>query len=168
MAIEFFDDSNGINDVIGFSAGAAACNIRGNADLARLDVAVIFSKTPCTAAGAFTTNDVKAAPVYVSQAHLRGAATGTLMHGIVATSGNANACTGEQGMKDANIMCELAASACGVAVTISATAGPCLCRFCAVARKAVCRRGWVGLDWSSVVAHYARVWLVCIAWRVGA
>lgn len=114
MSINFIDDSNGISDVCGFSTGAAACNIRGNADLARLDVAVIFSKSPCTAAGAFTTNDVKAAPVYVSQAHLRGAAEGTAMHGIVATSGNANACTGEQGMTDAKRMCELAAQACNV------------------------------------------------------
>lgn len=114
MAIEFFDDSNGIADVPGFRTGAAACNLRGNADTARLDVAVIFSEKPCTAAGAFTTNDVKAAPVYVSQAHLRGAAAGTPMRGIVATSGNANACTGEQGMKDAAAMCALAAEACGV------------------------------------------------------
>lgn len=113
MAIEFFDDSNGISDVPGFRTGAAACNLRGNADTARLDVAVIFSEKPCTAAGAFTTNDVKAAPVYVSQAHLRGAAAGTPMRGIVATSGNANACTGEQGMKDAAAMCALAAEACG-------------------------------------------------------
>lgn len=115
MSIEFFDDSDGIADVPGFLTGAAACNLRGNADTARLDVAVLFSKSPCTAAGAFTTNDVKAAPVYVSQAHLRGAATGTAMHGIVATSGNANACTGERGLKDAAAMCELAAKACGVA-----------------------------------------------------
>ena len=114
MAIEFFDDSNGIADVPGFRTGAAACNLRGNADTARPDVAVIFSEKPCTAAGAFTTNDVKAAPVYVSQAHLRGAAAGTPMRGIVATSGNANACTGEQGMKDAAAMCALAAEACGV------------------------------------------------------
>lgn len=114
MAIEFFDDTCGIAEVQGFSTGAAACNIRGNADLSRLDVAVIFSKKDCMAAGAFTTNDVKAAPVYVSQAHLRGASAGTPMHGIVATSGNANACTGEQGMKDAAAMCELAAKACGV------------------------------------------------------
>lgn len=115
MAIEFFDDTDGIADVPGFRTGAAACNIRGNADLARLDVALVFSETPCVAAGAFTTNDVKAAPVYVSQARLRAAAAGTLMRGIVATSGNANACTGEQGMKDANAMCALAAEACGVA-----------------------------------------------------
>jgi len=114
MAIEFFDDTCGIAEVQGFSTGAAACNLRGNADLSRLDVAVIFSKKDCTAAGAFTTNDVKAAPVYVSQAHLRGASAGMPMHGIVATSGNANACTGEQGMKDASAMCELAAKACGV------------------------------------------------------
>ena len=114
MAIEFCDDSNGIAEVPGFLTGAAACNIRGNADLARLDVAVVLSEKPCTAAGAFTTNDVKAAPVYVSQAHLRGAAAGTLMRGIVATSGNANACTGEQGMKDADAMCGLAARDCGV------------------------------------------------------
>ncbi len=43
-----------------------------------------------------------------------GAAAGTPMRGIVATSGNANACTGEQGMKDAAAMCALAAEACGV------------------------------------------------------
>ncbi len=114
MAIEFFDDTVGIADVSGFETGASACNIRGNADLERLDVALVFSKKPCVAAGAFTTNDVKAAPVYVSQAHLRGAATGTPMHGIVATSGNANACTGARGMADANAMCALAARACGV------------------------------------------------------
>lgn len=115
MEIEFTDDSAGIAEVPGFATGAAACNLRGNADLTRLDVAILFSKSPCTAAGTFTTNDVKAAPVYVSQEHLRGAAAGTPMHGIVATSGNANACTGAQGMKDAREMCTLAAKACGVA-----------------------------------------------------
>ena len=105
--IQLADDSDGLGDVPGFSIAGTACDIRNKQDAKRLDLAIVYSKKPCVAAGAFTTNDVKAAPVYVSQAHLRGHADGKYqMHGIVANSGNANACTGERGMKDANEMCD--------------------------------------------------------------
>ncbi|MCD8299044.1 MAG: bifunctional glutamate N-acetyltransferase/amino-acid acetyltransferase ArgJ [Opitutae bacterium] len=108
--IQVTDDSCGIGDVPGFAVAGTACDIRGKQDAKRLDLALIYSKSPCTAAGTFTTNDVKAAPVVVSQSHLRNHAAGRAeMRGIVASSGNANACTGERGMKDANEMCDFVA-----------------------------------------------------------
>ena len=66
------------------------------------DLAVLYSPTPCVAAGMFTTNQVSAAPVHVCIAHLKGRS----LHGIVVNSGNANACTGEQGFRDAKRMCQ--------------------------------------------------------------
>ena len=62
-----------------------------------MDLAVVLSEAPCTAAGVFTTNRVQAAPVLISQKHLR---RGPHL-GVVLNSGNANACTGEQGLIDA-------------------------------------------------------------------
>ncbi len=66
------------------------------------DLAVLFSPSPCVAAGMFTTNQVSAAPVHVCIEHLKGRS----LHGIVVNSGNANACTGEQGFRDAKRMCQ--------------------------------------------------------------
>ena len=91
-------DSAGITDVPGFDAAGVACDIREKNDLKRLDLALFFSLRPCTAAGTFTTNAVKAAPVLLCQKHL---AHGGPFHGIVANPGNANACTGPEGLKDA-------------------------------------------------------------------
>ncbi len=59
------------------------------------DMAVIVSEKPCTASGCFTTNVVKAAPVLWDMKTVNNKITG-----IVANSGNANACTGQQGLKD--------------------------------------------------------------------
>ena len=73
-----------------------SCGIK-NPDSKRLDLALIYSEKPCTSAGTFTTNRVKAAPVRVSQTHLR---KGEL-RAIIANSGNANACTGLRGDIDA-------------------------------------------------------------------
>jgi glutamate N-acetyltransferase/amino-acid N-acetyltransferase len=92
----------------GFAAGAAAAHIRGDGDTARLDVAVLRSETPCEVAGVFTRNLVKAAPVVISQLSLRRAA----VQAVVLNSGNANACTGAQGFKDALQMCKAAGDAC--------------------------------------------------------
>jgi glutamate N-acetyltransferase/amino-acid N-acetyltransferase len=61
---------------------------------------------PATAAACFTTNKVFAAPVKIGRQHI---ASGKL-RGVVVNSGNANACTGKQGEKDALRMCALAAS----------------------------------------------------------
>ncbi|HVU36792.1 MAG TPA: bifunctional glutamate N-acetyltransferase/amino-acid acetyltransferase ArgJ [Opitutales bacterium] len=110
MAIEFIDDSPGITDATGFAAGAIACDIREKGT-DRLDLALVCSTAPCTAAGVFTLNDVKAAPVRVCQEILF---AGKPLHGFVANSGNANACTGPQGLADAWEMAQRAATATGL------------------------------------------------------
>jgi glutamate N-acetyltransferase / amino-acid N-acetyltransferase len=71
------------------------------------DIALVFSETPAVAAALFTTNVVKAAPVLVSKAR----ASSGVARAVVANSGNANACTGEQGMRDALAMAAAAAKA---------------------------------------------------------
>jgi len=70
------------------------------------DIGLLIARAPATAAACFTTNKVFAAPVKVGRKHV---AAGKL-RGVVVNSGNANACTGTQGEKDALRMCELAAS----------------------------------------------------------
>src|SRR6187402_432948 len=75
----------------------------------RRDVAVVVSDTPAAAAGVFTQNRVCAAPVHVSRARLPRPDA----RAIVVCSGNANACTGEQGMADARRMTQLVASELG-------------------------------------------------------
>jgi glutamate N-acetyltransferase/amino-acid N-acetyltransferase len=69
------------------------------------DVAIIFSKKKCTAAGIYTTNKVRAACVEITKFHL---ADGQAQ-AIVVNSGNANACTGGQGRADAIAMAQLTA-----------------------------------------------------------
>ena len=91
----------GVGAPVGFLTSAVSCGIK-NPDAERLDLALIYSEKPCTSAGTFTTNRVKAAPVRVSQSNLR---KGDL-RAIIANSGNANACTGVQGIHDANAMAD--------------------------------------------------------------
>ena len=95
-------------DVLGFTAGAAAAGVRDGKP-SRLDVALIVSDRPCAAAGVFTTNQVIAAPCVVTRSHLK---RGKL-RAIVVNSGNANACTAEQGERDAVAMAQAAADAVG-------------------------------------------------------
>src|SRR6478609_1740831 len=76
----------------------------------RLDLALVVSELPAVAAGVFTQNRVCAAPVHVCRERL----PSTDARGIVICSGNANACTGEQGLEDARRMAALAARAVGV------------------------------------------------------
>lgn len=77
----------------------------------RRDVAVIVSDTPAAAAGVYTQNRVCAAPVQVSRARTPRPDA----RAIVVCSGNANACTGEQGLADARRMAELVAADLGCA-----------------------------------------------------
>ncbi|HJX25532.1 MAG TPA: bifunctional ornithine acetyltransferase/N-acetylglutamate synthase, partial [Chthoniobacterales bacterium] len=63
------------------------------------DLALIVSDVPAAVAGMFTTNQVCAAPVKVSAKRVK-----NLARAIVVNSGNANACTGRQGMRDAERM----------------------------------------------------------------
>jgi len=104
MDFPFSRIDGGIGAPQGFLTSAVSCGIKNPAS-DRLDLALIYSQHPCSSAGTFTTNRVKAAPVRVSQAHLR---KGEL-RAIIVNSGNANACTGVQGIHDANAMCDAAA-----------------------------------------------------------
>src|SRR5688572_23519085 len=72
------------------------------------DIGLLICDTLASAAAVFTTNQVVAAAVKVGRRHV---ADGTL-RGVVVNSGNANACTGKQGEKDALRMCEVAAGTC--------------------------------------------------------
>lgn len=93
----------------GFRAAATAADIRGDGDSGRLDVALLVSDLPCTAAGVFTRNLVKAAPVVISQLTLR---RHQPVRAVVVNAGNANACTGPQGFRDALRMATAAADGC--------------------------------------------------------
>lgn len=101
----------GITAVQGVRAAGVVCGIKKDEAIATIyggnamDLALIFCDEPATAAGVFTTNKVKAAPVIVSQEHIKSGKA----QAIVANSGNANACTGERGLQDARRMTELAA-----------------------------------------------------------
>jgi glutamate N-acetyltransferase / amino-acid N-acetyltransferase len=89
----------------GFRYAGVHCGLRPDPN--RLDLALMVSDQPAAAAGVFTRNRVCAAPVRVCQERLpRDDA-----RGIVICSGNANACTGEQGLRDARRMAECAALA---------------------------------------------------------
>ncbi len=83
-----------------FNVNGVSCDVRNKGD-DRLDLCMVHSISSCTAAGVFTKNDVQAAPVSISRQLL---AKGDTFHGFVCNSGNANACTGEQGLRDAEAM----------------------------------------------------------------
>ncbi len=87
----------------GFRFAGIVGKLRSEPD--RRDLAVIVSDRPAAAAGVFTQNQVCAAPVQISRARLPRADA----RAVVICSGNANACTGEQGLKDAERMAELVA-----------------------------------------------------------
>ncbi|NIM02866.1 bifunctional glutamate N-acetyltransferase/amino-acid acetyltransferase ArgJ [bacterium] len=72
----------------------------GIKDRKKRDIALIYSQVPCVAAGLFTKNRVKAAPVVISQKHLRNGRA----QAILVNSGSANACTGNRGIEDAKTM----------------------------------------------------------------
>ncbi len=101
--------SRGIADVPGFRVNGAACDIRGKGN-DRLDVALVVSDAPATAAGVFTRNAFAAPPVALCRDVL---AAGKRVRAVAANSGNANACTGARGHDDALTMQALAAEAAG-------------------------------------------------------
>jgi len=95
---------------MGFSAEGVFCNIKrigtgkGSSKGPKPDLALIVSDRPASIAGMFTTNQVCAAPVKVCLSRV---ARGTA-RAVVVNSGNANACTGRQGLLDAREMTRLA------------------------------------------------------------
>lgn len=91
-----------------FSTVEAAIKTAG-----RKDLALIFSEVPAIAAAVFTTSTVKAAPVLLSREHI---ASG-FAQALIVNSGNANACTGEAGMKVSQETTQLVADALGIDTT---------------------------------------------------
>lgn len=109
MSLSFSEIPGGITAPAGFLAGSLYCGIKpANPD--RPDIAVIYSPQPTVAAGVFTTNRVRAAPVRVSAAHLRTQD----VRAIIANSGNANACTGAEGIEHAKQTARATAGALGI------------------------------------------------------
>ena len=90
----------------GFKAAGVKAGIKKSGNL---DLAVIYTEKEAAVAGTFTQNAVAAAPVYVSKQAVH---TGSA-HAITANAGCANACTGEQGMKDAEAIASLTAAELG-------------------------------------------------------
>src|SRR5579863_22067 len=85
----------------GFLAAGVYAGLKRNTQ--KKDIAMIYSRQPAVVAGVLTTNQVKAAPVLLTRQRLNAS---THLQAIVINSGNANACTGWQGMLDAQQMAE--------------------------------------------------------------
>jgi glutamate N-acetyltransferase/amino-acid N-acetyltransferase len=96
--------NNTITSPKGFIAAGITCGIKKSG---KPDLGLIVCPIGAKAAAVFTTNKIVSAAVTVSKAHVKSAS----IYGIVVNSGNANACTGKQGMKNAITMCRKTASA---------------------------------------------------------
>jgi len=95
------------HSVRGFKFAARGAGIKKSG---RMDLGLIYSEIPARCAAVFTTNKVAAAPVVLSRPR---AASGSIQ-AVLVNSGNANACTGEQGLLDAKRCGELTACALGI------------------------------------------------------
>jgi glutamate N-acetyltransferase/amino-acid N-acetyltransferase len=100
--------AGGVTAPAGYRASGLHCGIKANG---KPDLSLIVSDRPAAAAGLFTINLAKAAPVYLCQDHL--ARSGGRALAVVTNSGCANACTGPQGAADAREMARLTAAAMG-------------------------------------------------------
>ena len=104
---------------LGFQAAARFCNVKklgtgkGSNKGKKRDLALIVSDVPAKAAGMFTTNQICAAPVKLCIKHLRN----NTAQAVIINSGNANACTGPQGLADALEMAALTSQALELANT---------------------------------------------------
>ncbi|MEX2142352.1 MAG: bifunctional glutamate N-acetyltransferase/amino-acid acetyltransferase ArgJ [Pirellulales bacterium] len=90
-----------------FRMAGVHCGVKRNAT--RQDCALVVTDVPAVAAGVYTKNLVFAAPVALD----RSRTPGTGFRAVAINSGNANACTGERGLRDAARMAEIAAALCG-------------------------------------------------------
>jgi glutamate N-acetyltransferase / amino-acid N-acetyltransferase len=97
----------GVTAPHGFMAAGVSCGIKARG----LDLALLVSDRPASAAGVFTTNLAVAAPVVISREHLD--ATGGQARAVVTNSGCANACTGPAGLEVARLMAAETARAIG-------------------------------------------------------
>ena len=97
----------GVCSAKGFRAAGVAAGVKYRG---RNDVALVVADEPCSAAAVFTTNKVAAAPVLYDRAIVKGGK----VQAILANSGCANACTGEQGLKDAKLSALVTAGELGI------------------------------------------------------
>ena len=117
MDKQFKVTKGGVTAPKGFFASGVFCDIKrlgtgkGSNKGKKRDLALIRSEETAVAAGMFTTNQICAAPVKVCIEHLK-KRSGTA-YAIVVNSGNANACTGEQGLRDAKRMAQIVARESG-------------------------------------------------------
>ena len=100
--------SGGVCAAKGFQAAGIHCGVKASSSPDKNDLALILSERECAAAAVYTLNRVKAAPIYVTMDHLENG----VAWGIVANSGNANACC-PQSHENAEAMCAAAAQATG-------------------------------------------------------
>ena len=100
--------SGGVCAAKGFTASGIHCGVKAGSSPDKNDLALILSEKECAAAAVYTLNRVKAAPIYVTMDHLEDG----VAWGVVANSGNANACC-PMSHENAQTMCEAAAQATG-------------------------------------------------------
>ena len=105
--MEFKEVTGGVCAAKGFQAAGVHCGFRANPN--KKDLALIVADVRCTAAGMYTSNKVKGAPITVDKAHL----TDGHAQAILVNSGNANTCAAN-GIDLANECCRLAAGALGL------------------------------------------------------
>ena len=116
MKLKFSELPGSVIAPRGFLAGGVFCDIKrigtgkGSNKGQKRDLALIVSEVPATAAGMFTTNQICAAPVKVCMERVKSG----VARAIVVNSGNANACTGQQGLADARQMTALVAKQFGI------------------------------------------------------
>lgn len=103
MEIKYID--GGVTAPKGFLASGIYCGIKQGS--VKKDLALIYSEVPAKASGMFTKNKVKGAPIYICKDHL----SNKKAQAIIINSGNANTCTGDDGLSKAKKMTALQAKA---------------------------------------------------------
>ncbi|MGG7057932.1 bifunctional glutamate N-acetyltransferase/amino-acid acetyltransferase ArgJ [Clostridium nigeriense] len=93
--------NEGITAPQGFLASGIHCGLKKNN--LKLDLALVYSTVPANSAGVYTKNKVKGAPIYITKEHL----SKKKAQAIIINSGNANTCTGDDGLMKAKRMTEL-------------------------------------------------------------
>lgn len=101
--------SGGVTAAKGFKASGLHAGVKAGSDPQKNDLAMILCEGEATAAGVYTMNRVKAAPIYVTMEHLENG----VARGVIVNSGNANACA-PMGHENAVKMCQAAAAATGL------------------------------------------------------
>ena len=101
--------SGGVCAAKGFTASGIHCGVKAGSSPDKNDLAMILSEQECSAAAVYTMNRVKAAPIYVTMGNLEDG----VCRGVIANSGNANACA-PMSHENAERMCALAAQATGL------------------------------------------------------